>query len=66
MKPGRFRDYSLVDLFTDIIVEGLEGLLEEPSDLDAKTLTNIAQKLCDEIEEHMNAQFDKFREDVVR
>ena len=65
MKPARFtkKGRSLSDMVYDIISEGLP---EEVADkLPPKTIDDITGKLIEEVVEHMDAQYDKFRDEVT-
>ena len=66
MKPSRFasiRGISLEDTLSEIISEGIP--LEADEIVTDDVINAIVRRLIDEVTEHMDAQYDKFRDTVL-
>jgi len=65
MKPSRWgREYGLADSFIDIVSEWLpEGVSDV---ITTKDYSDLAESLVDEVKAHMDAQYDAFRDEVLK
>ena len=62
MKPSKYpdREIKLGDVFFDIICEGIpDGLVNN------QLIDSIVEHLIKEVREHMDAQYDRFKENTL-